>query len=158
MTAGFSSGQAATLSTSVQLPTQNTTCSKNSLFLAGSMVSTTISAENMCQAQQAMQHPITLKQPGIPCTPEQSQTMPSTTPSWTCCHCREECDQYISSLWDWLEGLGTGIRRDDSSTWTEESWPSTYRGILNTLEIAHQSFVWRVRKQRRLQKVGATGA
>lgn len=67
--------------------------------------------------------------------------------------CRQECDDYISSLWDWLEGLGTGVKQGDPSTWTTEAWPPTYRGILNTLEIAHQSFVWRIRKQKRLQKV-----
>ena len=69
-----------------------------------------------------------------------------------CCG-RQDCDQYVASLWDWLEGLGTGIQRSDPDTWTQDRWPPTYRGILNSLEIAHQSFVWRVRKHERLRKV-----
>lgn len=69
-----------------------------------------------------------------------------------CCG-REECDQYVAGLWDWLEGLGTGIQRRDPATWTPERWPPTYRGILNTLEVAHQAFVWRVRKHERIRKV-----
>lgn len=64
-----------------------------------------------------------------------------------------ECDQYVASLWDWLEGLGTGIQRSDPASWTPDRWPPTYRGILNTLEVAHQAFVWRVRKQKRVCKV-----
>jgi len=66
---------------------------------------------------------------------------------------RTECDQYVASLWDWLEGLGTGIQRNNSASWTPDRWPPTYRGILNTLEVAHQAFVWRVRKQKRVCKV-----
>lgn len=77
------------------------------------------------------------------------------TPTEDCaCTCdRAECDQYVESLWDWLEGLGTGIQRSDPVSWTPDRWPPTYRGILNTLEIAHQAFVWRVRKQKRVCKV-----
>ena len=79
-------------------------------------------------------------------------------PTCTCirvsyCYDRQECEEYIASLWDWLEALGTGIQRQDPNTWTPEKWPPTYRGILNSLEIAHQSFVWRVRKNECIRKV-----
>ena len=50
-----------------------------------------------------------------------------------CCD-REECEQYVSSVWDWLEGLGTGVSRADPSTWAPPQWPPSYRGVINTLE------------------------
>ena len=68
-------------------------------------------------------------------------------------HCREDCEGYISSVWDWLEGLGTGISRADSSTWRAPHWPPAFKGIINSLEVSHQAFVWRVRSNMRLIKV-----
>ena len=47
---------------------------------------------------------------------------------------REECEQYVRSVWDWLEGLGTGVSRADPSTWVLPTWPPSYRGVINTLE------------------------
>ena len=29
----------------------------------------------------------------------------------------EKCDEYITKIWDWLENLGTGIDRNNKSTW-----------------------------------------
>lgn len=68
--------------------------------------------------------------------------------------CREDCEQYVSSLWDWLEGLGTGISRLDPSTWRSPHWPPAFKGIINCLEVSHQAFVWRIRGNARLIKVG----
>ncbi|KAF6262035.1 hypothetical protein COO60DRAFT_687595 [Scenedesmus sp. NREL 46B-D3] len=68
----------------------------------------------------------------------------------------EECQQYQQGVWDWLERLGEGVSRDDQSSWTEaRGWPPSYKGIVNTLEVAHQDFVWRVRKHPRLLQVFA---
>jgi hypothetical protein len=45
-------------------------------------------------------------------------------------------------------------RRDDPSSWSDAcGWPPSYKGIVNTLEVAHQDFVWRVRKHPRLLQV-----
>ena len=41
----------------------------------------------------------------------------------------EEADKYVSMVWDDLEALGTGIKRDDPSTW-KEGWPQTTHGAL----------------------------
>ncbi len=73
-------------------------------------------------------------------------------------HCREDCEGYISSVWDWLEGLGTGISRADSSTWRAPHWPPAFKGIINSLEVSHQAFVWRVRSNMRLIKVSLSAA
>jgi hypothetical protein len=59
----------------------------------------------------------------------------------------------VSSVWDWLEGLGTGISRDDPKTWQHPRWPPTFKGIINQLEVSHQAFVWRIRGNPRLIKV-----
>jgi len=66
---------------------------------------------------------------------------------------REECEAYQASLWSYLESLGTGIDRADPSTWGDDRFPPTFRGILNTLEIGHQAFVWKIRKNPRLLKI-----
>jgi hypothetical protein len=68
-------------------------------------------------------------------------------------HFREECEEYVEGVWAWLEGLGTGISRDDPSTWTAPEWVRNYKGIINSLEVAHQDFVWRVRKHPRVLQV-----
>ncbi|MCJ1368722.1 hypothetical protein MMC16_007867, partial [Acarospora aff. strigata] len=61
-----------------------------------------------------------------------------------------ECEEYVNGAWEWLESLETGIQRDDPTTWTDDRWPSSFRGIINTLEVSHQDFVWRVRQNPRI--------
>ena len=65
-----------------------------------------------------------------------------------------ECEEYVSGAWTWLESLDTGIKRDDPATWGDDRWPSSFRGIINTLEVSHQDFVWRVRQNPRILQVG----
>lgn len=57
-----------------------------------------------------------------------------------------ECQEYVDGVWTWLESLETGVRRNDCTTWGDDRWPSSFRGIINTLEVSHQDFVWRVRQ------------
>lgn len=64
-----------------------------------------------------------------------------------------ECEAYVSGAWEWLASLETGIRRDDPKTWGDDRWPSSFRGIINTLEVSHQDFVWRVRQNPRILQV-----
>ena len=35
----------------------------------------------------------------------------------------EEVENAKNLLWKWLEDQGTGILRNDPSTWTDEAWP-----------------------------------
>ena len=65
-----------------------------------------------------------------------------------------ECEEYVSGAWTWLESLDTGIKRGDPATWGDDRWPSSFRGIINTLEVSHQDFVWRVRQNPRILQVG----
>ncbi len=64
-----------------------------------------------------------------------------------------ECEQYVNGAWTWLESLETGIKRSDPTTWGDDRWPASFRGIINTLEIAHQDFVWRVRQHPKILQV-----
>ena len=34
-----------------------------------------------------------------------------------------ECEAILGMLWDWLEGLGTGLDRGDAATWVDGRWP-----------------------------------
>eukprot|EP00877_Chromochloris_zofingiensis_P007156 jgi/Chrzof1/2694/Cz11g25140.t1 len=65
----------------------------------------------------------------------------------------DRCESAISAAWDWLESLGTGIKRTDPTTWDASRWPPGNFGIISTLEVAHQGFVWDVRKHPRVVKV-----
>ena len=64
-----------------------------------------------------------------------------------------ECTAYIDGAWSWLTSLETGIDRRDPETWGDDRWPSSFRGIINTLEISHQDFVWRVRQNPKVLQV-----
>ncbi len=66
----------------------------------------------------------------------------------------EECQQYQQGVWRWLGGLGDQISREEPSSWDEaRGWPPSFKGIINTMEVAHQEFVWRVRKHPRVVEV-----
>lgn len=64
-----------------------------------------------------------------------------------------ECKQYVDEAWLWLESLDTGISRNDPTSWGDEKWPTSFRGIINTLEVSHQDFVWRIRQHPSVLKV-----
>ena len=34
-----------------------------------------------------------------------------------------ECTAGVDGIWQWLEGLGSGIRRQDPATWNDARWP-----------------------------------
>lgn len=65
-----------------------------------------------------------------------------------------ECEEYLDGAWAWLESLNTGINRHDPESWGDDRWPSSFRGIINTLEVSHQDFVWRVRQNPAILQVG----
>lgn len=57
-----------------------------------------------------------------------------------------ECNNTINKIWDWLEGLGTGIKRNDPKTWSNEYWPFCIRAGLIQHTMAHEDFIWNVRE------------
>lgn len=58
---------------------------------------------------------------------------------------REQCDQIIDQAWEWLQALGTGIQREDPTTWTNDRWPQNFNGIIQRYRIGHAPFAWRAR-------------
>ncbi len=59
------------------------------------------------------------------------------------CTTREEADSILCGMWDWLEGLGRGIRRHDPAT--HRRWPQHNRGVLGMYGIGQSDFMWRAR-------------
>ena len=56
-----------------------------------------------------------------------------------------ESDHIIDKAWEWLSAFGTGIKRNDQSTWTNDRWPNNFNGIIQTYRIGHVPFVWQAR-------------
>jgi len=61
----------------------------------------------------------------------------------------EEVENAKNLLWKWLEDQGTGILRNDPSTWTDEAWPEWpgYKkyGSCKKEGAAHQDAAWYLR-------------
>lgn len=63
----------------------------------------------------------------------------------------KEAERAVELTWDYLEGLDTGIRRDDMSTWSDAQWPTTVHGaILSFHGIGQSAAQWYVRSRQRV--------
>ena len=62
-------------------------------------------------------------------------------------------------MWDWLEGLDTGIERDKPDTWQDEAWPdwpgTKKYGSCKSQGAAHLGATWYLRGLPRLKEVFA---
>ena len=69
----------------------------------------------------------------------------------------EEVEKARSLLWKWLSRQGTGIRREKSSTWTDEAWPDWpgYKkyGSLKNDGAVHQEAAWFLRGLPSLKRI-----
>jgi len=66
----------------------------------------------------------------------------------------EEVDTAKSLVWKWLENLGSGIRRDDVSTWGNANWPgSTFLGFMTTYGGGHIEAAWFLRGLKSVREV-----
>jgi hypothetical protein len=60
----------------------------------------------------------------------------------------EQIEHAKGLLWDWLEGLGTGISREDPETWGNSQWPEDFdNGIIFDYGIGQSEFLWYLRGQ-----------
>ncbi len=56
------------------------------------------------------------------------------------------CKRGLDLTWDYLEGLGTGVDRNDPVTWDDDRWPtSVHGGILPGHGIGHSAAQWFLR-------------
>ncbi len=62
----------------------------------------------------------------------------------------------LDLTWDYLEALGTGIDRNDVSTWDDDRWPTyVHGGILPGHGIGHSEAQWFIRSSPELKKAFA---
>ena len=59
--------------------------------------------------------------------------------------CNSQANEYINSIWNWLESLQTGIQREDPSTWKSKNWPISIHGIIQHYMAGQSKVVWDVR-------------
>ena len=52
----------------------------------------------------------------------------------------------LELMWDYLEGLSTGIDREHKNTWTDDKWPTAvHGGILPSYGVGHSEMQWYLR-------------
>ena len=67
-----------------------------------------------------------------------------------------EASKTLELLWDYLEGLGTGIDRKDVSTWGDDRWPTcAHGGIMPSYGIGHSEAQWFLRGIPKVKKAFA---
>eukprot|EP00967_Tisochrysis_lutea_P046618 scaffold56645_cov35-Tisochrysis_lutea.AAC.1 len=60
----------------------------------------------------------------------------------------QECEKAVSLIWDWLEGLGSGLKRADLASWTKDAWPGHQRfGFFTTHGGGQSEGAWYVRSR-----------
>ena len=58
----------------------------------------------------------------------------------------EQTTEALSLMWDYLEGLETGIDRNNRDTWDNDRWPTAvHGGILPGHGIGHSAAQWYIR-------------
>jgi ectoine hydroxylase-related dioxygenase (phytanoyl-CoA dioxygenase family) len=63
------------------------------------------------------------------------------------------CNDTIKSMWKWLEGLGTGIKRNDKTTWSNKNWiMSLHQGMIQHT-LGHEEFMWKIREHKNVIKI-----
>lgn len=69
----------------------------------------------------------------------------------------EEAIASLTALfWDYLEGLGRGISRDDPSTWGDSQWVGDFSsGIIRSPAFCHSPFMWQARLLPRVRRAFA---
>ncbi len=68
----------------------------------------------------------------------------------------EEVKEGTNLFWEFMENLGTGIKRDDLATWVNDNWPNTFsNGIIDQYGIGQSKFLWTIRAKENVRKVFA---
>jgi len=67
----------------------------------------------------------------------------------------DEVSHAKSLIWDWLENLGSGIKRDDPRTWRDSNWPGSMLGFMSQFGGGQMAGAWYLRGLPRVKKVFA---
>ena len=69
----------------------------------------------------------------------------------------DEVEKARALTWEWLESLGTGIKKEEPDTWTDEAWPDwpgrKKYGTCKSQGAAHLGATWYLRGLPRLKEV-----
>jgi hypothetical protein len=62
-------------------------------------------------------------------------------------------DKAKTLLWDFLTKMGTGIKEDDETTWSDDRWPGTAlkKGIVSGYGAGQSDFMWSLREVREVR-------
>ena len=65
----------------------------------------------------------------------------------------EDVEKARGLIFDWFEGLGSGIKRDDVSTWKSSAWPGVHKlGFLATRGGGQTAASWFIRSHPNVTK------
>jgi len=59
---------------------------------------------------------------------------------------QKDSDSTIDEIWDWLEGLDTGIKRNDQTTWNNNNWPHSVKQGMLQHTLGQEEFMWKIRE------------
>eukprot|EP01118_Nematostelium_gracile_P010113 TRINITY_DN3459_c0_g1_i1.p1 TRINITY_DN3459_c0_g1~~TRINITY_DN3459_c0_g1_i1.p1 ORF type:complete len:343 (-),score=77.07 TRINITY_DN3459_c0_g1_i1:85-1113(-) len=66
----------------------------------------------------------------------------------------EEISVAKSKFWDFLEGLGTGINRNQKETWRNENWPNSFAyGLISEYGMGQSKVSWYLRSNPKVRKI-----
>jgi len=68
----------------------------------------------------------------------------------------DEVEEAKGLFWDWMEGLGSGIDRNDINTWINKKWPAKARfgtGVIHTCGIGQSDLQWYTRTRPAVRQV-----
>jgi len=68
----------------------------------------------------------------------------------------DEVQEAKGLIWDWMEGLGSGIDRNDINTWINKNWPSKARfgtGVIHTCGVGQSDAQWYIRTRPPVREV-----
>lgn len=67
---------------------------------------------------------------------------------------KEEVERAKDYFWEWLEALGSGIKRDDPATWVDDNWPGSGSiGFFVSYGGCHTHASWYLRTRPKVKAV-----
>jgi ectoine hydroxylase-related dioxygenase (phytanoyl-CoA dioxygenase family) len=66
---------------------------------------------------------------------------------------KQKCRTYVNDMWNWLKEINPTINKDDSTTWLNNNFPVTFKGIIKQYYIGHANFMWNARLEPKVIKI-----
>lgn len=66
----------------------------------------------------------------------------------------KECESMKSGMWEFLNGVGDGIREDDPETWVKlQSMYPKHGMLIQNFKVGHNKFVWDIRQNEKVVNI-----